>query len=83
MKNKFEEQLKDIFTYSKFISDLEQYSSFKKFEDIWIELEIINALALDEWEQDGRPKIWDIWDEKYKSEAIFLIHELNKVLTDV
>ena len=40
-------------------------------------MEIINACALDEWEEKGRPKDFSkIWNEKYKYDATKMLYEL-------
>ena len=48
-----------------FIDDYDKYT----YNRIWMEMEIINALALDEWEMDGYPNPWIKWDSTYKEKA--------------
>ena len=44
-------------------------------------LEIINALALSEWESEGRPADWQTrWESEYKHDASELLDELLKTL---
>ena len=43
----------------------------------WFELEILNALALAEWEERGRADDWTVvWRENYQQEACQLATEL-------
>ena len=47
----------------------------------WFELEIVNGLALSEWEEDGRPNDWSArWREGYQQEAVELVNELLGLL---
>ena len=40
----------------------------------WFELEIVNGLALAEWEEAGRPQQWTTrWREAYQQEAAELV----------
>lgn len=59
-----------IFSYNNFVNEMEiNYGHL----DSWLNMEILNALALDEWELAGKPKNWDQWENKYKNKAINLI----------
>ncbi|VVD60510.1 hypothetical protein PTE30175_00075 [Pandoraea terrae] len=41
-----------------------------QYRDAWFELEIVNALALEAWDSDGRPRDWDDqWCDLHKDEA--------------
>jgi hypothetical protein len=47
----------------------------------WLETEIVNAIALDEWETDGKPSDWGVkWDQKYKDDALMVVQGLLKTL---
>ena len=40
------------------------------YQNAWFELEVVNAVALDQWEMDGRPGIWDVkWKERFLKDA--------------
>lgn len=61
----FAKRTEELFADSKNAEALEPYRS------AWLELEIVNATALEEWESDGRPEKWDEkWSQKYKGEAV-------------
>ena len=47
------------------------------YREAWLNLEVVNAVALSQWEADGRPKIWDEqWRHEIKNEAIQAIDRL-------
>ena len=49
----------------------------------WFELEIVNGLALSEWEEQGKPEDWSAqWQERYQQEAFGLVSELLGLLVD-
>lgn len=51
------------------------------YDELWFEMEIINALALSDWEDAGRPKNWSShWDENYKHEVENIISEFLETL---
>ncbi|MDY2796011.1 hypothetical protein ACEE49_10190 [[Pasteurella] aerogenes] len=69
MKNNISKITKDIFSYNEFVNDIEsKYGHL----DIWLDLEILNALALDEWEISGKPVVWKEWC-KYQAKAERLV----------
>lgn len=79
--------LKDVVSFAKFVSYAEDLTQLRElFEDeksiehyrqTWFELEIVNALALSEWESEGRPADWQSrWESDYKCDAFGLITEL-------
>ncbi|MFK3818310.1 hypothetical protein ACI2KG_17180 [Pseudomonas sp. NPDC089407] len=48
---------------------------------LWFEMEIVNGLALAEWEEDGSPEDWSYrWREGYELDAQGLIAELLKLV---
>lgn len=60
------------------------------FDKLWLDLEMHNASALDEWEQDGMPDIWDKWVQKYQVQARVLTEKLlservpeNNIVCDI
>lgn len=49
----------------------------------WFELEIINGLALSEWDEEGRPEDFSArWREGYQQEALELVNELLALVAD-
>lgn len=77
--------------FSRFVGDYEKFcqndqsgnvdNNLSLFRKIWFELEIINALALDDWESEGKPENWlSEWEIKYKSDAQNVIGELRDML---
>ncbi|WP_175103379.1 hypothetical protein [Pararobbsia alpina] len=50
--------------------------------DTWFELELINALALDEWESHGKPADWtEVWNSRFRSDAQELVGKLYNLLS--
>lgn len=83
--------LNDVVSFAKFVSYTEDLTQLKElFEDeqsrehyqqIWFELEIVNALALSEWENEGRPADWQSrWESDYQHDAFGLITKLISAL---
>ena len=55
-----------------------------QYRKIWFDLEVINALALDDWESEGKPANWlPQWEERYKNDAKEVIAELRVLLTSL
>lgn len=51
------------------------------YERAWFQLEILNALALDAWETDGKPADWtENWYANYRTDAVELITEFLNVI---
>ncbi len=74
----FAESLKDANVSKSFFDTTQQ----KVFDSIWFELEIINALALDEWECAGKPPNWQCeWDAKFKEECSQVIASFKKLIS--
>ncbi|CAB3748834.1 hypothetical protein [Paraburkholderia solisilvae] len=82
----------DHFKYARFVSGAEALQSDARnftnermqseYQACWFELEIVNALALDEWESDGKPDVWlDPWNERYKQDAKELVGKLCSLLS--
>ena len=81
--------LENIFSFSEFtkraelLFDHEKIDSefIKHYKAAWFELEIVNSVALEEWESDGRPKNWiEKWEGKYKAEAADVVRQLINVV---
>ncbi|WP_409526353.1 hypothetical protein [Nitrincola sp. MINF-07-Sa-05] len=54
----------------------------QRYKKAWFEMEIVNGVALGEWEDDGRPLIWmEKWNAKYKEDALEVIHDLLLVVS--
>lgn len=74
----------DLFAWSAFVAQTEflwQDTGLVKdaaaWQRLWFELEIINGLALAQWEEQGRPDDWSgNWNEGYRQEAAALAAEL-------
>lgn len=47
----------------------------------WFELEILNASALSDWEDEGRPDVWQApWTGLYQADAVELLTEFVHLL---
>ncbi|TLP62962.1 MULTISPECIES: hypothetical protein [Pseudomonas] len=56
-------------------------SDAAKWESIWFEMEIVNALALAQWEEQGSPLDWHArWCEGYQADAQALSSELTRLI---
>ena len=77
MENNIQNIVKNISSFSYVLSDNEIWSTYsKKLSYLLNELEIVNAVALDEQERNGSSSNW----EKYQKEAIELTTEfLNEL----
>jgi hypothetical protein len=80
---------RDHLDYALFVRDSEVFQDDavqdekreSAYRACWFELEIVNALALDEWEFDGKPNDWAAtWNERYKRDAEELIFNLCAIL---
>jgi hypothetical protein len=77
-----------LFGWSRFVADTEflwqdttLIPDAAAWQRQWFELEIINGLALDEWDEAGRPQDWSArWQEVYQQEAGELVQALLKLL---
>ncbi|QGU89249.1 hypothetical protein GN242_19400 [Erwinia sorbitola] len=85
------QSLNDLVSFARFVSYAEYLDRISElFEDekskaeyhqLWFELEIINACALSEWEQEGKPTDWQKrWESDYKQDASELMSELLSIL---
>ena len=83
--------LNDVASFAKFVSYAEEFvqsnelfkneESKESYQQIGFELEIINALALSEWESAGRPENWQTrWELAYKQDASHVMAELLNTL---
>lgn len=56
-------------------------SKLGRYSEIWFEMEIVNAIALSEWEEEGRPQQWsDRWRSDFRNDAQELIGDLIELL---
>ena len=80
----------DLFAWSVFVAQTEflwQDTTLVQdavaWQRIWFELEIINGLALAQWDDEGRPDDWSgAWKKDYRQEAAGLAAELVGMLGD-
>ena len=80
----------DLFAWSAFVAQTEflwQDTALVQdpvaWQRLWFELEIINGLALAQWEDQGRPDDWSCcWNKDYRQEAAALASELVAMLRD-
>jgi hypothetical protein len=79
----------NLFSFAEFTKNAEYFFDDNKlhpefislYKEKWFELEIVNAVALEDWESEGRPKDWkEKWDVKYKKDASDVIQEIVKVV---
>jgi hypothetical protein len=78
----------DHFKYAHFVKevellqgDIDPFANDERiaaYQACWLELEIVNALGLDEWESEGKP---DSWNERYKHDAKELVGKLCSLLS--
>ncbi|MFJ4347643.1 hypothetical protein [Pseudomonas sp. NPDC089401] len=74
----------DLMSWSRFVAQTEfvwQHPALvtdgEGWQALWFEMEILNALALAEWEQDGSPQDWSHrWGEGYEQDARALVPEM-------
>lgn len=86
---------KDLFSFSNFVNSAEFFTEenaalfkdkrkAKKYNDIWFEMEILNAHALSIWEEQGCPRNFDIiWKADYEDDAKDLLNILAEFLKSV
>lgn len=78
----------DVFAWASFVAETEflwQNSDLvpdaDAWQSLWFELEIVNGLALAEWDEQGRPADWSTtWRENYQQDARELAAELLALL---
>lgn len=78
----------DLVSWSRFVAQTEfawqnpnLVSDAEGWQILWFEMEIVNGLALAEWEEDGSPQDWPYrWREEYQRDAEGLIAELLQLL---
>ena len=59
-----------VFLFNEFVHKMEKdYGHL----DSWLNMEILNALALDEWEMLGKPEEWNVWQDEYQEKALNLV----------
>ena len=80
----------DLFAWSAFVAQTEflwqdaaLVQDAAAWQRLWFELEIINALALAQWEDQGRPQDWScVWNKDYRNDAAALAAELTAMVCD-
>ncbi|MNH37482.1 hypothetical protein D3C79_983920 [compost metagenome] len=83
-----QEAPQDLMSWSHFVARTEfvwqnpnVVSDAEGWQTLWFEMEIVNGLALAEWEEDGSPHDWSYrWREGYQRDAEGLIAELLQLL---
>lgn len=83
-----EHATQDIFLWSHFVASTEylwqdtaRVTDAAAWQRQWFELEILNGLALAEWDEAGRPQDWSArWREGYRQEAGELLEGLLGLL---
>lgn len=80
----------NLFACSAFVArteflwqDPRQVADAEAWQRVWFELEILNAVALAEWEEQGRPAEWSSgWAGVYREPVAALVEELLALLLD-
>jgi hypothetical protein len=80
----------DLFAWSAFVAQTEflwqdtaSVQDAVAWQRLWFELEIVNGLALAQWEDQGRPDDWSCnWNKAYRQDAAALATELVAMLCD-
>ena len=66
---------------SDFISNIFSTHGLKEINKIWFDMEIVNALALDEWQNAGQPENWQSeWNSNFLPDVKSLIFSFNEAL---
>lgn len=52
----------------------------EEYQQIWMDMEIVNAVILCEWEKQDNPKKWDGW-EKYKQDVADIVNQYISFMT--
>jgi len=83
-----QEAPQDLMRWSSFVAQTEfvwqdttLVSDAEGWQSLWFEMEIVNGLALAEWEEEGSPQDWSHrWCEGYEQDARGLIDQLLQLL---
>lgn len=86
-----ERAILDHISFSQFVKQSENFgrrdgglfdnNKSSEFDKIWFELEIVNSLALSNWEDEGCPADWvKQWNGLYKNDARELIDKVLLLL---
>lgn len=80
------ESVETHLSFSRFVQDAEGLcgnanpflsgSDLSIYDKLWFELEIVNASALSDWEEQGKPSNWVAEWETYKPDAVELVESL-------
>jgi hypothetical protein len=67
-----------MFSFAAFVAEAEDLSSDPHYANAWLDAEIVNALALAAWEDQGRPRDWAAeWQQTFRNDAIKALAELK------
>lgn len=92
IKTKKSVGIENLYEYAALVSDLEFFSeqnpnlfktadSINRYASLWNDLEVLNACALNDWEEQGKPKDFNnVWNKKYKEDATKLIEKVIDLL---
>lgn len=76
--NKADEATENHLTFARFISEAEHLFDTPSYADAWFEAEIVNAVALGDWENEGSPTDWsDKWKKEFMHDATETINVLK------
>lgn len=65
-------------SFAKFVAEAEFLSDDPCYRAAWFDAEMVNALALAEWEDQGRPDDWaDEWQRAFKADAVEVTRALR------
>ena len=67
----------DVVAFARFVNQAEflwagadDAHARERYAAAWFDAEIINALALERWDGEGRPAVWDaIWHSAFQQDA--------------
>lgn len=56
-------------------------AALEAWQTLWLEMEVLNGLALADWEDQGRPADWSqCWRDQYQKEALALVSDFALLL---
>nr|WP_312986626.1 hypothetical protein [Comamonas koreensis] len=60
-----------MFSFAAFVAAAEDLSTDPRYADAWLDAEIVNALAMAAWEEQGRLRDWSAqWQQTFRKDAI-------------
>lgn len=76
--NEADVALKNHLSFARFVSRTEFLFDTPAYADAWFEAEIVNAVALGDWENQGSPADWnDTWSKVFMNDATEVISLLK------